>query len=189
MGKKTGRNARVAKKKKVKLARASTNRSPSGGNAAGKKLLQNKTTKRRDGDLTQEGAAKQRSALLKRQARERMVLKHHLRELEDRKSKIVRGQNARLERRELAKYMRQLQEEQVSKHTKERQDADEALRLAQGGAASGATLPSRGRRRANLSAAAPAEVDDADWEDDDAVAAVRDPKSVADLKQLFANLL
>lgn len=69
---------------------------------------------------TENDAVKQHSLLLKKQQKEKMALKHHVRDLVDRKAKIVRGQNARLERRELAKYIRQLQLEQQEKHASEK---------------------------------------------------------------------
>lgn len=64
---------------------------------------------------------KQRSQLLKQQAAERMVLKHHVRELKQRRANIRKGEDAKTERRELGKYIRQLEGEQKKKHEVELQ--------------------------------------------------------------------
>ncbi|SYZ64729.1 hypothetical_protein (plasmid) [Leishmania braziliensis MHOM/BR/75/M2904] len=48
-----------------------------------------------------------------------MVLKEHMRDLEARKNRIRRGETAKTERRELAKYIRQLKQEQQVKHASE----------------------------------------------------------------------
>ena len=63
--------------------------------------------------------AKQKSAVLKRQAVERMVLKEHLNELKRKRAHTRKGEDAKLERREMGKYIRQLEKEQKSKHGEE----------------------------------------------------------------------
>jgi hypothetical protein len=62
---------------------------------------------------------KQRSDTLKRQATERMVLKEHLRELKQRRLRTRKGPDAKTERRELGKYIKQLEMEQKKNHSTE----------------------------------------------------------------------
>lgn len=59
---------------------------------------------------------KARTALRKQQQVERMTLKQHTAELERRRVSIRKGDSAKQERRELGKYIRQLKEEQLTKH-------------------------------------------------------------------------
>ena len=120
MGRSTGKRTRLVKKRKVKLAKGNATASAQAGkNRAG-------------GKTSLKDAEKQRSALLKRHAKEKVVLKHHLRELEDRRAKIVRGQNARMERRELGKYIRQLRQEQLTKHERELSEAETSVNKIKG---------------------------------------------------------
>lgn len=62
---------------------------------------------------------KQRSETLKRQATERMVLKEHLRDLKQRRLRTRKGPDAKTERRELGKYIKQLEVEQKKHHADE----------------------------------------------------------------------
>ncbi|CCW69142.1 unnamed protein product [Phytomonas sp. Hart1] len=68
-----------------------------------------------------------KSLVLKKQAAERMVLKEHLRELEARRAATRRGENAKIERRELGKYIRALKTEQRVKHISELQNVEAEL--------------------------------------------------------------
>lgn len=51
---------------------------------------------------------KERSVMLKKHAKERVALRDHIRELAERRNRIKKGVNAKAERRELGKYIRQL---------------------------------------------------------------------------------
>ncbi|CAJ1022245.1 hypothetical protein Q4I30_002823 [Leishmania utingensis] len=122
---------RLARKKKLKITKkASVDESAAragAGKTAGKRKtaatrvrVVNGVTKKqqhRFGEI--ESLKKQKSKLLKQQAAERMVLKEHMRDLEARKNRIRRGETAKTERRELAKYIRQLKQEQQVKHASE----------------------------------------------------------------------
>jgi hypothetical protein len=184
MGRNTGKNARVAKKKKVKVTKAYQERLGTSG--AAKKTL---VARRGRGEAADPAAAaKDRSQLLKRHAKDEIVLKKHLRDLADRKAKIIRGQNARMERRELGKYMRQLKAEQEAKHAKERGDADALVARASGRG------PRFARRtRPNRAFTAPATGANAGDGDDVGVASPTGEggkdMSSDQLRQMFANLL
>jgi hypothetical protein len=236
MGRGTGKNARVAKKKRVKVTKAYQSRlGLAGESGSGKKAASAKSTAARvgagtkassakgakkgkrggAGKVNEASAVKQRSLMLKRHAKEQMVLKHHLRELADRKAKIVRGQNARMERRELGKYMRQLKEEQLAKHAAERGEADAVILRAQGRTAE---LDRLGQLQPKFADDEDTPSDDADDDndantDDDTPVAAGDVSppgtvaartigvgptgaaksssqpSAAELRQMFANLL
>ncbi|CAM38078.1 conserved hypothetical protein [Leishmania braziliensis MHOM/BR/75/M2904] len=122
---------RLARKKKLKITKKtsvdeSAARAGAGKNAGKRKTaatrvrVVNGVTKKqqhRFGEI--ESLKKQKSKLLKQQAAERMVLKEHMRDLEARKNRIRRGETAKTERRELAKYIRQLKQEQQVKHASE----------------------------------------------------------------------
>ncbi|CAJ1022149.1 hypothetical protein Q4I32_002849 [Leishmania shawi] len=122
---------RLARKKKLKITKKtsvdeSAARAGAGKNARKRKTaatrvrVANGVTKKqqhRFGEI--ESLKKQKSKLLKQQAAERMVLKEHMRDLEARKNRIRRGETAKTERRELAKYIRQLKQEQQVKHASE----------------------------------------------------------------------
>ncbi|CAJ1007404.1 hypothetical protein Q4I28_002718 [Leishmania naiffi] len=122
---------RLARKKKLKITKkASVDESApraGAGKAAGKRktaatrvrVVNGVTRKQqhRFGEI--ESLKKQKSKLLKQQAAERMVFKEHMRDLEARKNRIRRGETAKTERRELAKYIRQLKQEQQAKHASE----------------------------------------------------------------------
>lgn len=62
---------------------------------------------------------KQRSEMLKRQATERMVLKEHLRDLKERRLRTRKGPDAKTERREMGKYIKQLETEMKQNHSQE----------------------------------------------------------------------
>lgn len=118
---------------------------------------------------------KTKSRLVKQQVAERMVLKEHLRDLEDRKNRIRRGDSAKTERRELAKYIRQLKQEQQVKHASELQNVEAELKRL---------IEERDNVRA-ARAAAGADEEDADWEDvEDGV----DDVDEDELQRMFAHL-
>ncbi|XQJ26429.1 hypothetical protein NXY56_002391 [Leishmania guyanensis] len=122
---------RLARKKKLKITKKTSVDESAARAGAGKNARKRKTaatrvrvvngvTKKqqhRFGEI--ESLKKQKSKLLKQQAAERMVLKEHMRDLEARKNRIRRGETAKTERRELAKYIRQLKQEQQVKHASE----------------------------------------------------------------------
>ncbi|CAJ1021452.1 hypothetical protein, conserved [Leishmania lindenbergi] len=122
---------RLARKKKLKITKKTSVDESAARAGAGKTAGKRKTaatrvrvvngvTKKqqhRFGEI--ESLKKQKSKLLKQQAAERMVLKEHMRDLEARKNRIRRGETAKTERRELAKYIRQLKQEQQVKHASE----------------------------------------------------------------------
>lgn len=118
---------------------------------------------------------KAKSRLVKQQVAERMVLKEHLRDLEARKDRIRRGDSAKTERRELAKYIRQLKEEQQVKHASELQNVEAELKRL---------IDERDNVRA-ARAAAGVDEEDADWEDvEDGV----DDADEDELQRMFAHL-
>ncbi|RNF25956.1 uncharacterized protein Tco025E_01802 [Trypanosoma conorhini] len=134
-----GGNSRVLRKKKLKLSkRTSTVDDISAvvAAAAGVKKTTHLRLKRSGSRVSSgkqraaalEALQKQRSQLLKQQAAERMVLKEHTRELEARRQRIRKGENAKMERRELGKYIRQLREEQKAKHHSELAAVEEAVK-------------------------------------------------------------
>lgn len=135
VNRRVGRCGRFAQKKKLKISKrlldgsgtvathdneeyaASTDRQRQRNlqKKSSKKALQN------SGKKTQhvQSLAKQRSAALKRQAAERMVLKEHVRELKIRRANIRKGDDAKSERRELGKYIRQIEADLKKKHDTE----------------------------------------------------------------------
>lgn len=119
---------------------------------------------------------KQRSKLMKQQAAERMVLKEHLRDLEARKDRIRRGDTAKTERRELAKYIRQLKQEQQVKHASELSNVEAELKRL---------TDQRDQVRASRVAAGMNE-EDADWED--VGDANEDDINEDELQRMFAHL-
>ncbi|EAN78687.1 uncharacterized protein TEOVI_000424700 [Trypanosoma equiperdum] len=143
MGKRrVGGNSRVLRKKKVRGAKkGSCLDSVAAVIAAArgvktvplriKKMTGHKRSGKRDQDVFA-ALRTERSKLLKRQAAERMVLKEHTRELEARRQRIRKGEDAKMERRELGKYIRQLQKEQEEKHRKELGAIEEAILLRTG---------------------------------------------------------
>lgn len=62
---------------------------------------------------------KKKSEILKRQAVEKMVFKERLQELLEKKNRMRKGENVKVERRELGKYIRQLQSQLAEKHKNE----------------------------------------------------------------------
>ena len=119
MGRSTGKRTRaVQKKTKVKISKRTQA-------AFGKKKAKS----------TAETATKRRSVLLKKQAQERMVLKAHMCQLKQRRAKTVRGKEAKQERREMGKYIRQLAKEQGTKHKSERLAAEKDVAEEDGYAA------------------------------------------------------
>ncbi|KAH9589190.1 hypothetical protein LSM04_003744 [Trypanosoma melophagium] len=144
-----GGNSRVLRKKKLKVSkRSSTQNGVSSSSSTrtttagiiGEFTVKKKTVLRLKKSGTRASAEKQRlaalrslrkerSQLLKRQAAERMVLKEHTRDLEARRQRIRKGENAKMERRELGKYIRQLQAEQTTKHQSELRAIEEAIRI------------------------------------------------------------
>ncbi|CCW61267.1 unnamed protein product [Phytomonas sp. EM1] len=95
--------------------------------ASGRKPLRLKRSRSAASAATLSVLKRKRSLVLKRQAAERMVLKEHLRELEARRAAIRRGENAKTERRELGKYVRELKGEMRLKHTSELQNVEAEL--------------------------------------------------------------
>lgn len=82
---------------------------------------------------TEEQLVKYRTLLRKRQVKEKMALREHIRELEKKKASM-RGskhvaEELRREKRDLGKYIRQLEEEQKSKHAAAMKDIE--IRIAQ----------------------------------------------------------
>ncbi|KEG13301.1 hypothetical protein DQ04_01091080 [Trypanosoma grayi] len=134
-----GGNSRTLRKKKLKMSKRSSVLgsavATSGGGitvAKGARLCLKKARGRSSARkllTTIDSLRKQRSQLLKRQAAERMVLKEHTRDLEARRQRIRKGENAKTERRELGKYIRQLQEEQKTKHQSDLHAVEEALKI------------------------------------------------------------
>lgn len=132
-------NKRVLKKRRAKKAdtsAASSGVGRGGGSSATDTIMQNHqqpqrkrfavTTKKRSGDgiansalRAAAGGQRKSSMLLKKQAQERMVLKEHMQELKKRKMATVKGQDAKTERRQMAKYMKALRKQQISKHAGE----------------------------------------------------------------------
>ncbi|GET87809.1 hypothetical protein, conserved [Leishmania tarentolae] len=179
---------RLARKKKLKTAKKSSVDGSAALAGAGKTAGKRKATvtqvrvvggvrkkqKHRFGEI--ESMKKQKSKLLKQQAAERMVLKEHLRDLEARKERIRRGETAKSERRELAKYIRQLKKEQQVKHASELSNLEVELKRL---------MDERDSARAARAAAGMNE-EDADWEDvgdeDD------DDVNEDELQRMFAHL-
>nr|CCC94343.1 conserved hypothetical protein [Trypanosoma congolense IL3000] len=151
MGKRRlGGNSRVLRKKKARIAKKGGISDAAAAFIAAatsvKKITRLRLKKASGGKSTVKGSRealdtlrKQRSKLLKRQAAERMVLKEHTRELEARRHRIKRGENAKMERRELGKYIRQLQEEHKKKHQQELAAIEEAILMQKGGVNSNAS--------------------------------------------------
>lgn len=106
---------------------------------------------------------KKKSALLKRHAAERMVLKERLRELTEKKNRLRRGENVKVERRELSKYIRQLREQLVKKHEDDLSSVEKDIQAAQ--------KPKGSRHRRMLAPGVPATLyrhqqRDEDWVDE-----------------------
>ena len=124
-----GKSARFAKKRKLKisdrlLSSADVEDRTNGGskgtgnkpNRKGKSSKKAPTRNKKDSALS---AVRRRSLMLKRHAAERMALKEHLTALEEKRRHIRKGEDAKLQRRELGKYIRKLMEEQAKKHETE----------------------------------------------------------------------
>lgn len=77
---------------------------------------------------------RERSLLLKRHMRERVALRDHTRELEQRRASMRRGADAKTERRELGKYIRELKNEQRTKHAAERSQIEAQMAKVVGAA-------------------------------------------------------
>ncbi|KAG5481388.1 hypothetical protein LSCM4_07100 [Leishmania orientalis] len=158
---------RMARKKKLKTAKRSSAAESAARAGAGKIARKRKTAAARvrvvDGITKKqrrrfeeiESLKKQKSRLLKQQAAERMVLKEHMRDLEARKDRIRRGETAKTERRELAKYIRQLKQEQQVKHASDLSNVEAELKRL---------IDQRDEVRAARAAAGMNE-EDTDWED------------------------
>lgn len=184
---------RAARKKKMKttkkssllesVAAAGGLRSGAGKVAAKKRLaptrvrVVNGVAKKQQKSFSEiESMQKAKSTLVKQQVAERMVLKEHLRDLEARKERIRRGDSAKTERRELAKYIRQLKQEQQVKHASELQNVEGELRRL---------IDERDNVRAARTAAG-ANEEDADWEDVEEDVADVDEE---ELQRMFAHLV
>jgi septal ring factor EnvC (AmiA/AmiB activator) len=183
---------RLAQKKKIKTAKKSSPLdavTAAGGHRAGAgkqiskkrlaptrvRVVDGVTKKQRKRFSEIESLQKTKSRLMKQQVAERMVLKEHLRELEARKDRIRRGDSAKTERRELAKYIRQLKQEQQVKHASELQNVEAELQRL---------IDERDDVRAARAAAGMNE-EDADWEDvEDGV----DDIDEDELQRMFAHL-
>ncbi|CUG88788.1 Hypothetical protein, putative [Bodo saltans] len=135
-----GKSVRNVQKKKLKISKrllASGGRSepvhdddeehrPAVGN---KKRNSKKAPAASSKDKKNLSLPKQRSETLKRQATERMVLKEHLRELKERRLRTRKGPDAKTERRELGKYIKQLETEQKQNHSKELGDIEHQIKV------------------------------------------------------------
>ena len=152
MGSKTGKNARKNRKKKVsrKCSESSSHdallakqsKLPVSGKkvrfSTNKKIkitLKHKSA--RDTNDTYNAlkeVKKEKSILLKKQAKERMVFKAHLQQLRRRRAQTTRSvggkDEAKHERREIGKYIRELQKQQTDKHAAELKIADAAVNAA-----------------------------------------------------------
>lgn len=158
----------AAAKAKRKASAAGSTRALSGGG----KRVEGQREKRANPARVITSLEKQRSSLIKKHAAERMVLKEHMRDLEARKDRIKRGEHAKTERRELAKYIRQLKQEQQVKHASELANVEEELkRLIAERTAGHASKTSGGNE------------EDDDWEDVD-----DGDMDEAELLQMFAHL-
>ncbi|KAG5508057.1 hypothetical protein GH5_07114 [Leishmania sp. Ghana 2012 LV757] len=158
---------RMARKKKLKTAKRSSADESAARVGAGKiarklktaaarvRVVDGVTKKQRHRFEEIESLKKRKSRLLKQQAAERMVLKEHMRDLEARKDRIRRGETAKTERRELAKYIRQLKQEQQVKHASDLSSVEAELKRL---------INQRDEVRAARAAAGMNE-EDADWED------------------------
>lgn len=86
-----------------------------------------------DSLTTADQLTKYRSLLRKQHVREKMTLREHVRELEKKKAALRGGKNVaeemRREKRDLGKYIKQLEEEQKQKHGDAMKDID--IRMAQ----------------------------------------------------------
>lgn len=82
---------------------------------------------------TEEQLIKYRTLLRKQQVREKMALREHVRELEKKKNAMRGGkrvaEDLRREKRDLGKYIKQLEEEQKTKHANAMRDVE--IRIAQ----------------------------------------------------------
>jgi hypothetical protein len=110
------KNKRVLKKKKT---RGKTENAAS--TSSGKKRF---ATKKKSGVATnaavRQATGQEKLTLLrKKQAQERMVLKEHLKDLQRKKLSRVRGDEAKNERRQMGKYIKELKKQQVAKHSAE----------------------------------------------------------------------
>lgn len=145
MGNRTGSSKRIARKKLARKAGVTATKDGTGKKAKGRKQFAvgvrvaprpgsgRHSRVRNDGEWedcedagpeTPEQAlererARQRSDVLRTHARERMVLKEHLRKLNMAKARLTKGENVKTERRQMAKYIRTLTEQQQQKHAKE----------------------------------------------------------------------
>lgn len=155
MARKSATNRRVLKKKKSKSEKA-------GAASATSKLRF--ASKKRSGGTATHGAVRRapleakHSVLLKKQAQERMVLKEHLADLRRKRVGRVRGDDAKQERRQMGKYMKQLRAQQISKHATEIGDVEAAQRAAGIAPRSGpgSHLPPTTHRRKQLRYLSPA---------------------------------
>jgi hypothetical protein len=141
------KNKRVAVKKRRRHAKAESGESSGSGAASSGRKRFAVSRKRVAGSGGRTGGGSSSSGTMSRtlakQAQERMVLKEHLAELHKRKLSRVRGEDAKTERRQMARYMRELRREQIRKHSGEitdvalqqRQDA-----LLAGGAAAASAV-------------------------------------------------
>jgi hypothetical protein len=127
-----GNNGRSAQKKKLKISKRllasggrperehNDNEENSGARGRDTAVTKQRNSKKAPASNTKAqknlSLNKQRSQTLKRQAAERMVLKEHLRELKERRLRTRKGPDAKMERRELGKYIKQLEVEQKKNH-------------------------------------------------------------------------
>lgn len=137
--KRIGKAARTVKKKKARLSERLKSKI---GATTGKKSIVRKALPARL------PLAKERSQLLKQQAKERMVLKQHLKELQTRRVRTVKGADAKQTRREMGKYMRDLAEEQIKKHKKELEELQQRVAASPG-------LPRKLRKESTPAASGP----------------------------------
>ena len=121
-------NKRVLKKKRSKADGNSEKNS-----ATAKKRFATKKKSSTTNSAVRHAPLQQKMTVLrKKQAQERMVLKEHLKDLQRKKLSRTRGEDAKNERRQMGKYIKQLKKQQVNKHADEinnvtNQEAQNAL--------------------------------------------------------------
>lgn len=96
-------------------------------------------TRRRSGEATVDGdtiimptaaevtARRHRSQLLKNQAKERLLLKQQIHELQAKRLRTRKGVDAKMERREIGKYITNLRKQMTVKQTADRTKADKQI--------------------------------------------------------------
>lgn len=137
MGRKTGKRTRSNKKKRQSAVAPASGKRKTGDSEKQKchqRNVASAVSLSRSEDLSKRGSSRsvkmliaERSSLYKKQAKERSVLKRHLVDLKERRERIRKGDTAKMDRRELGKYIRQLRKEQTEKHEDELRSVEETL--------------------------------------------------------------